>query len=132
LQVELAGFKKYERTNIHLEPNGHLSLGEIRLSLGGLNEEIMVAAEGTALQTVSSERSGVVTSERSDVLSHFLGLKDRYPGTCGKEKSLRVASAAHQMARRRLYADYAAQLHPKLVESHRNPLWSIPRATKSR
>src|SRR5215471_13867539 len=60
LQVELAGFKKYEKTNIHLEPNGHLSLGEIRLSLGGVNEQVMVVAEGTAVQTVSSERSGVV------------------------------------------------------------------------
>src|SRR5215467_6364814 len=40
LSVELTGFNKYERTDIHLEPNGHLSVGDIRLSLSTGREEI--------------------------------------------------------------------------------------------
>src|SRR5215471_6744013 len=64
LSVEMAGFKQYERTGIHLEPNGHVSVGEIRLLLGTTNEEVTVVAEGPQVQTASSERSGIVTSEQ--------------------------------------------------------------------
>jgi len=64
LKVENSGFKKYERVGIVLDPNGRLAVGDIRLSLGMSTESISVVAEGTAVQTASSERSGIVTSQQ--------------------------------------------------------------------
>ena len=64
LKVENSGFKKYERVGIALDPNGRLAVGDIRLALGMSTESISVVAEGTAVQTASSERSGIVTSEQ--------------------------------------------------------------------
>ena len=64
LVVESQGFKKYERTGIELPPNEHLSVGEVRLQIGGTAEQVTVVAEGTAVQTASGERSGVISSEQ--------------------------------------------------------------------
>src|SRR5215471_10199409 len=64
LTVEHSGFKKYEKKNIVLNPNDHLSMGEIKLPIGQVNESVEVVAEGAAVQTASSERSGVITSQQ--------------------------------------------------------------------
>ncbi len=64
VEVEHTGFRKYQRTNVVLEPNGRLSVGQIDLALGMATESVTVTAEGAAVQTASSERSGIVTSEQ--------------------------------------------------------------------
>jgi len=69
LTVELAGFKKYEQKNVHLEPSDRLSVGQIRLQLGATSEQVTVVAEGAKVQTASSERSGIITSEQIENLT---------------------------------------------------------------
>jgi hypothetical protein len=64
LTVEHTGFKKYEKRDWVLNPSDHLSAGEIKLPLGEATESVEVRAEGAAVQTASSERSGVITSEQ--------------------------------------------------------------------
>src|SRR5712691_6055803 len=64
LTVEHSGFKKYEKKNWVLNPSDHLSAGEIKLQLGEASESVEVMAEGAAVQTSSTERSGVITSQQ--------------------------------------------------------------------
>jgi hypothetical protein len=64
LLVEHTGFKKYEKRNWVLNPNDHLTSGEIKMQLGEANESVEVMAEGSAVQTSSTERSGVITSQQ--------------------------------------------------------------------
>ena len=64
LTVEHSGFKKYDKKNIVLNPNDHLSAGQIQLQIGEATESIEVTAEGASVQTASSERSGIITSEQ--------------------------------------------------------------------
>jgi hypothetical protein len=64
ITVEQTGFKRFDRTGIDLLPNDHLSVGPIRLEVGAMTESVRVTAEGAMIQTASSERSGVVTSEQ--------------------------------------------------------------------
>ena len=67
--VQLSGFKKYERRRVHLEPSDHLSLGALTLELGSTSEQVTVVAEGAKVQTASSERSGIITSEQIENLT---------------------------------------------------------------
>ena len=64
LTVEHSGFKKYDKKDIVLNPSDHLSAGQIKLQIGSASESVEVVAEGAAVQTASSERSGVITSEQ--------------------------------------------------------------------
>jgi len=64
LSVEHTGFKRYEKKNLVLNPSDHLSAGEIQLQLGEASESVQVIAEGAAVQTASSERSGIITSQQ--------------------------------------------------------------------
>jgi hypothetical protein len=69
LSVELSGFKKYEQKNVHLQPSDRLSVGRLRMELGTTSELVTVVAEGARVQTISSERSGVITSEQIEHLT---------------------------------------------------------------
>jgi len=69
LTVGHAGFKKYERKNINLPPNERLPVGPVQLAVGELSETISVTAEGSSVQTASSERSGLVTSSQMESLA---------------------------------------------------------------
>lgn len=64
IAIEQNGFKRYERTNVNLEANGHVALGKIQLQVGTVSDVVTVTAEGALLQTASSERSGVITDEQ--------------------------------------------------------------------
>jgi len=61
--AENAGFKKYQKEHLELTPGDKLAVGTLSLEVGSVNESVTVAAEGAMLQTASSERSGIVTSE---------------------------------------------------------------------
>src|SRR5215471_798767 len=69
LSVELPGFKKYEQRNLHIEPSARLSVGQIKLELGAATDQITVVAQGAKVQTASTERSGVITSEQIENLT---------------------------------------------------------------
>jgi hypothetical protein len=62
LKVEKDGFKALERQNINLTASEVLGLGTVRLEIGSTTESVTVTAEGATVQTVSGERSGVITS----------------------------------------------------------------------
>ncbi len=68
LTVTLPGFKTAERKAIRLSASETLSLGKIALEVGAPEEKITVTAEGTSVQTASSERSGSITSNQVDQL----------------------------------------------------------------
>jgi hypothetical protein len=68
LSVEVSGFKTLERTNIVLSALERLSVGNLVLEVGTVQERVTVTAEGAAVQTVSSERSAELTSSQVDDL----------------------------------------------------------------
>ena len=61
--VEHQGFKKLQKEHIELTPGGKLAVGELRLEIGAVSQSVTVQAEGATVQTATSERSGIVTSE---------------------------------------------------------------------
>jgi hypothetical protein len=64
VDITASGFKRLVRQNITLPPNERLSLGNLQLQLGQVNETVSVSAHGATIQTESSERSGIITSEQ--------------------------------------------------------------------
>jgi len=68
IKVELSGFSPYQRTNTVLSANDRLSLGTIELRAGGVAEGVTVTAEGTPVQTRSSERSALITSRQLEMM----------------------------------------------------------------
>jgi hypothetical protein len=61
--AEQAGFKKFQKSNLELTPGARLAVGNLRLTVGEVTESVTVQAEGATIQTNSSERAGLVTSE---------------------------------------------------------------------
>lgn len=89
--AERDGFNKFEKKNVNLLPNDHISLGQFQLALGSVNQEVVVTAEGGTIQTASSERSGVITSEQVQNLTvinrDFSALVALMPGVVLNEGS---------------------------------------------
>jgi hypothetical protein len=67
--VEHPGFKKFEKAHIELTAGEKIAVGTLALSVGSVNETIEVTAEGSAVQTATSERSGIVTSHEIENLT---------------------------------------------------------------
>jgi hypothetical protein len=68
LSVNMEGFKPTERRGIVLSTGERLALNPITLNIGLVTEQVTVTAEGTPLQTASTERSGLITSSQVDNL----------------------------------------------------------------
>lgn len=66
--VRAQGFKSLERRGLMLSASATLPAGVLALEVGALAESITVTAQGQAVQTASSERSGVVTGEQVENL----------------------------------------------------------------
>ncbi|HEU0119822.1 MAG TPA: carboxypeptidase-like regulatory domain-containing protein [Bryobacteraceae bacterium] len=64
VRIAKTGFQTYERRNTNLSANERLSLGDVALALGAVSEKVVVEAEGTAVQTASSEHSAQLTSNQ--------------------------------------------------------------------
>jgi Carboxypeptidase regulatory-like domain/TonB-dependent Receptor Plug Domain len=64
VSAEQAGFKKSEKTGIVLEANSKLALGDIVMEIGAVTESIEVAAQATALQTESVDRSATINNRQ--------------------------------------------------------------------
>ena len=84
LTGEASGFKMVERKGLMLSASLKLSVGTLVLEVGSVAEKITVTEQGAALQTASSERSGVVTSSQvQDLLSksrNVMSLLQLLPG----------------------------------------------------
>ena len=55
----MQGFRPVERQSIVLPANERLSIGTVRLDVGGLSETVTTVAQGSFVQTTSSERSAL-------------------------------------------------------------------------
>ena len=85
LTVESQGFKKYTQSGIVMNSADRLGLPAISLEVGTTGETVTVEASSTKLETVSAERSGVVSGKQMvDVAvqgRNFTGLLKTIPGS---------------------------------------------------
>jgi Carboxypeptidase regulatory-like domain/TonB-dependent Receptor Plug Domain len=63
ISAEHAGFKKFQKQQIELTPGGKMGVGALQLPVGSISESVTVLSEGSTVQTATSERAGIVTSE---------------------------------------------------------------------
>jgi outer membrane receptor protein involved in Fe transport len=82
--VTLDGFKTYVQRDIVLSANERVALRPIVLEVGQLTETISVAAEAARIQTLSGERSGVITQDQINDIAlkgkDYMGLLKQLPG----------------------------------------------------
>src|SRR6266404_4343559 len=64
LTVEAAGFKKFEQKDVNVFANDRVTLGDVVLTVGTINETITVEAAVAQVQTASAERAGVLTTSQ--------------------------------------------------------------------
>jgi hypothetical protein len=69
IQVKMAGFKQFEKSDLQLSANDRLSTGEIRLEVGAVTESIEVRATGAQVQTESADRTGLLDNKQVMELS---------------------------------------------------------------
>src|SRR5947207_8659634 len=62
--VELPGFKTYKKTDVKLFVNDRMGLPPIVLEVGSQSESVTVEAAAVTLETVTAERSGIVTGRQ--------------------------------------------------------------------
>ena len=83
LRVEESGFKVFIRTAITLTANERRPV-DVRLEMGTSAETVEVQSQGATINTVSAERSGVVTSSQMDTLQlkgrDYMGMLRLLPG----------------------------------------------------
>jgi hypothetical protein len=84
LQVELDGFRTLEKTGLVLSASERLSVGDLVLEVGALNETVVVEAERAPIQTESSERGALIDSTQVTQLPtrgrDIFGLLPTLPG----------------------------------------------------
>lgn len=64
LRVETPGFRMQELTNLVVNANQSLTLGNIQLAVGAVTEKISVVAQGATVQTDNSGQSALLTSNQ--------------------------------------------------------------------
>ncbi len=69
LSIEASGFKTYRQTSIAIDAGESRSVGQIRLELGHVSEEVTVTAEPAAVNLVTGEHSGTLTGEQLDEIA---------------------------------------------------------------
>jgi hypothetical protein len=62
--AELQGFRKYERRANVLNASSRLELGNVKLDIGTISEVVSVVAQGTVVETRSSDYSGLLTASQ--------------------------------------------------------------------
>jgi hypothetical protein len=67
VRVELGGFAPFERRNTVVPANEQLSVGTIQLNVGALAETVTLTAQGSFVETSSSERSALITSTQIEM-----------------------------------------------------------------
>ena len=84
VKVEVKGFQTLQRTGNQLTPNQRLSLGNLQMAIGSVNETVTVLAQGAAVQTASAEGSALLTTHQMDTLAQkgrdVVGMLDLLPG----------------------------------------------------
>src|SRR5213594_2429028 len=86
--VELPGFKTYKKTDVKLFVNDRMGLPPVVLEVGSQAESVTVEAAAVTLETVSAERSGIVTGRQMIDIAlngrNFASLLKLVPGEIGR------------------------------------------------
>jgi hypothetical protein len=69
IKVEQKGFSSFERRGNVLTANEHLAVGELAMKVGELSETVTTVAEGTPVQTESTELSALLSSKQLELIS---------------------------------------------------------------
>jgi carboxypeptidase family protein/TonB-dependent receptor-like protein len=69
IKVEQKGFSSFERRGNVLTANEHLAVGELAMKVGELSEVVTTVAEGTPVQTESTEHSALLSSKQLELVS---------------------------------------------------------------
>jgi hypothetical protein len=69
VRIEMSGFSKVEHKNITLPANERLSIGTTTLAIGGVSETVTTRAEGSFVQTNSSDRSALLTDTQLEMVA---------------------------------------------------------------
>jgi hypothetical protein len=84
VSVARAGFKTFQQSGVVLTAGERRSVGTLALEVGTVSESVTVTSEAAAVQTVSAERSGLVTGPQVVDLMligrDFLELMKTLPG----------------------------------------------------
>lgn len=84
LTIEASGFKKSEQRDIRVSANDRISMPDLILTVGALNESVTVEASAVTIQAQSAERSGVLSNRQVNDLAmtgrNFLDLARTVPG----------------------------------------------------
>ncbi len=82
--VKAPGFKTFERTNVNLNANDKLSLGNLPLEVGGVDQTIEVTSQVVQLKTESAERSEAIVGKQLQNVAvngrGYLALTQLLPG----------------------------------------------------
>lgn len=84
LEVKAKGFKTYRRENVVVQANDRLTLGDIKLEVGQVDQVIEVTAAAVQLKTESAERSDVLVTKQLENVAvngrSYLALAALTPG----------------------------------------------------
>lgn len=84
VSIDAPGFKHYEQSQVNVSATERVTLPKIALEIGALSETVTVSGETAAVQTGSSERSGLITSRQMQELPlkgrSYLGTVKLLPG----------------------------------------------------
>src|SRR5215475_6328824 len=69
IKVEQKGFSAFERRGNVLTANEHLAVGELVMKVGEMSETVTTVAEGTPVQTESTEHSALLSSKQLELIS---------------------------------------------------------------
>lgn len=69
ITVTAAGFKQFDKRNLHLTASERLSAGTLQMEIGAATQTVTVTAEGTPVQSQSGERSALLDSNELQHLS---------------------------------------------------------------
>jgi hypothetical protein len=84
LEIKAKGFKTHRRDNVVVQANDRLTLGEINLEVGQIEQVIEVTAQAVALKTESAERSDILVTKQLENVAvngrSYLALAALTPG----------------------------------------------------
>src|SRR5690242_16530834 len=69
ITVTAAGFKQFDKRDLHLTASERLSAGTMQLEIGAATQTVTVTAEGTPVQSQSGERSALLDTNELQHLS---------------------------------------------------------------
>jgi carboxypeptidase family protein len=69
VRVEMAGFRKSERTGVQIRIADSRSVGQIKMAVGGLAEEVLVTTQAEIVPLNSGEKSATLSSQQIENIS---------------------------------------------------------------